>query len=315
MRCHFYDDPILRSPLPVSIFLAGPTAAGVNRTPWRKEAIAWLEAKGFAGTAILPEFRDGFFDERAPVVFGTKIEPERVIPGMRAVSQNILTWETAGIESAAVVLFWMPFALAAPSDPSSLPGFTTRAEVSREIARDPSRVVLGMPAKSLSSGHIRFHAHQAGVTIASTLVDTLEAALKKIATVAVVVVGVIAGMSGMSGMIGCGGGNASPGKSDSKDSRTWPECDTICRQVDALKCDPKAEPTCARDNRCGPLQFECRAATKARLTCMAKKKWSCNAQVGAAVPENDSDCLDIRGTTCEPDEKGHPPPPPPPPKS
>ena len=304
MRCHFYDDAILREALPASLFLAGPTAARVKRTPWRKEALEWLEAKGFGGTVVIPEFRDAFFDERSRIVFGTEVEAARAIPGMRNVSQNILTWETAGIENVSVVLFWMPFALEAKaSDPASLPGFTTRAEVSRELIRDPSRIVLGMPAESLSSAHIRFHAHHAGVTIASTLIETLEGALKKIAAVAVVVLCVVA----------CGGGNASPGKSDSKDSRTWAECDTICRQVDALKCDPKAEPTCARDNRCGPLQFECRSATKARLACMAKKKWSCNAQVGAAVPENDSDCLNIRGTTCDPDEKGYPPPPPPPP--
>jgi hypothetical protein len=76
----------------------------------------------------------------------------------------------------------MPFVIAAADDPASLPGFTTRAEVSRELARDPRRVVLGMPRGALSGGHIRFHAHRAGVAVATTLEDTLAAALARLAS-------------------------------------------------------------------------------------------------------------------------------------
>lgn len=95
---------------------------------------------------------------------------------MRAVSHDILRWETDGIERATVVLFWMPFSIAAEDDPASLPGFTTRAEVSRELARDPSRLVLGMPPGAVSGGHIRFHAHHAGVPVVPTLEEALMAA-------------------------------------------------------------------------------------------------------------------------------------------
>src|SRR5262245_13375245 len=174
MKTLFYDDRIDARPIPRSIFLAGPTARGVRRTPGRADALVQLAARGFAGTAIIPEFRDGLFDELAAKVFA---EPASPVVGMRATSHNILAWETAGIEHATVVLFWMPFAVAAVDDPASLPGFTTRAEVSRELARDPSRIVLGMPAGALSSAHIRYHAHRAGVTIAETLSATVEAAL------------------------------------------------------------------------------------------------------------------------------------------
>jgi hypothetical protein len=100
-------------------------------------------------------------------------------PGMRAVSYNILDWETTGIEHATCVLFWMPFAIAADDDPDSLPGFTTRAEVSRELARAPGRIVLGMPRGALSSGHIRYHAHRGGVPIHDTLAATVDAALAR----------------------------------------------------------------------------------------------------------------------------------------
>ena len=177
MRTWFYDDPLADVPIPSSIFLAGPTARGVRRTPWRAEALAWLEARGFGGTVVVPEPREGLFDDVTSRVFGRAPSP---VPGMRAVSHDILRWETTGIERVTVVLFWMPFAIAAPDDPASLPGFTTRAEVSREIARDPTRIVLGMPARALSASHIRFHAHRAGLSIATTLEETLGAAWARV---------------------------------------------------------------------------------------------------------------------------------------
>jgi len=176
MRTLFYDDVLPHGPIASSVFLAGPTSSGV-RTAWRIEALAQLEASGFTGTVIIPEFRDGTFAELAPKRFG---QPESPVSGMRATSFNILTWETTGIEHASVALFWMPFAIAHADDPASLPGFTTRAEVSRELARDPARIVLGMPATALSGSHIRYHAHLAGVPISTTLEETLEAALTKL---------------------------------------------------------------------------------------------------------------------------------------
>jgi hypothetical protein len=177
MKTHFYDDDLETAQLHRSIFLAGPTSRGVPRTGWRADALAMLEQRGFDGSVLLPEFRDGLFDDFAPRVFGSRPSP---VAGMRDVSFNVLRWETTGIERSTVVLFWMPFCIAAENDPSSLPGFTTRAEVARELARAPSRIVLGMPAGALSGGHIRYHAHAAGVPIATTLDDTLNAALAQL---------------------------------------------------------------------------------------------------------------------------------------
>ncbi len=173
MRTIFYDDPAPTAPLASSIFLAGPTSKS-TRTDWREAAIATLSAKQFTGTVIVPEFRDGAFDVHVQSRFGA---PRSQVPGMRDASYNVLVWETHGIEHATVVLFWMPFALAAIEDRASLPGFTTRAEVSREIVRDPQRVVLGMPTGALSSSHIRFHAHRAGLRIEPSLPETVDAAM------------------------------------------------------------------------------------------------------------------------------------------
>jgi hypothetical protein len=171
----FYDDTDLETLLAArrSIFLAGPTARGVQRTPWRARALELLA--GFDGIAVLPEFRDRPFAERAPQVFGAG---QSAAPGMRSQSYHVLHWETRGIELSTTVLFWMPFTIADEGSPDSLPGFTTRAEVSRELARAPHRIVLGMPPKGvLSAGHIRFHAHRAGLAIYPTLEDTVRAAM------------------------------------------------------------------------------------------------------------------------------------------
>lgn len=73
MLAFFYDDPLQERAIPRSIFLAGPTVRGQGRTPWRAEAMAWLEARGFDGTVLVPEFRQGSFDELARA--GVPISP------------------------------------------------------------------------------------------------------------------------------------------------------------------------------------------------------------------------------------------------
>lgn len=177
MQALFYDDSPLESRLATatsSIFLAGPTARGVSRTPWRHDAMTILERRGFSGAVVVPEFRSSSFSEGAPIHFGDITSP---VPQMRGISYGILRWETCGIERSTVALFWMPFQIGAEDDPGSLPGFTTRAEVSRELAREPRRIVLGMPHGALSSSHIRYHAFQRGVVIHDSLEATVDAAL------------------------------------------------------------------------------------------------------------------------------------------
>lgn len=140
----FYDEPDLEGRLrgQRSIFLAGPTARGVNRTAWRAQALEL--SKDFDGIVVLPEFEQTLFDIGVRTRY---CHGECPVPGMRVESYNVLHWETQGIELVTTVLFWMPFSIAEVNSPDSLPGFTTRAEVSRELARDPKRLVLGMPPK------------------------------------------------------------------------------------------------------------------------------------------------------------------------
>ena len=176
MQTLFYDDHLSTALLTdgrPSIFLAGPTSADY-RTRWRLEALRLLEDRGFSGMVIIPEFRDRLFCEAAADRFADDDCP---VPGMRPASYNILDWETTGIEGVRCVMFWMPFATAGRDASDSLPGFTTRAEVSRELVRAPHRIVLGMPLGAFSSGHIRYHAHRSGVPIYETLKATVNAAL------------------------------------------------------------------------------------------------------------------------------------------
>lgn len=44
------------------------------------------------------------------------------MPGLRATAHRILRWETTDIERASVVLFWIPFVIAAGENPASLTG-------------------------------------------------------------------------------------------------------------------------------------------------------------------------------------------------
>ena len=177
MQILFYDDEVLEPLLaaaPRSIFLAGPTARRVLRTPWRHEVVALLGHRGFTGTVIIPEYRSLSFDDGVARQHGHGDSPVR---HMRAASHAILAWETCGIERSTAVLFWMPFVAGVETDPASMPGFTTRAEVSREMARAPHRIVLGMPPDAFSSSHIRYHAHQGGIPIHDTLEATVDATL------------------------------------------------------------------------------------------------------------------------------------------
>lgn len=168
MRLRFYDDA--PTPAVPSIFLAGPTARTGTRTPWRAEAVRLIEAAGFTGEVVLPEFRDrpfahAFFDDGQP----------STIPGMKRHSQRILEWETGCIDGATVLLAWMPFTIS--DDDASLPGFTTRAEVARAIAMRRPKLQLGMPKGAVSGGHLRFHAHHAGLAITETLPDCVARAI------------------------------------------------------------------------------------------------------------------------------------------
>ncbi len=180
IRSFFYEDPDLAESLPNSIFLAGPTIRGSRLTPWRREAAALLAARGFDGTIVIPEFRGAETRSLTDLIESRFVSPPSPSPDICASTYNILRWETLGIENSALVLFWMPFTDDRTTPESFRPGYTTRAEVGRETARNPGRVVLGMPRVVMSAGHIRYHAFHAGLHIYETLEETVVAALRRL---------------------------------------------------------------------------------------------------------------------------------------
>jgi hypothetical protein len=178
MKLLFYDvrdlAPALKGTR--SVFLAGPTVPQPGITAWRADAVRLFEQAGFEGALVIPEFEVRHYKEAAPTHFG---RPPSPVAGMKDHSYNVLAWETLGIEQSSHVMFWMPFSIGEEHDPDSMPGFTTRAEVARELVRAPRRITLGMTPDALSSAHIRYHAHHAGVSIHPTLEATVAAVLKK----------------------------------------------------------------------------------------------------------------------------------------
>lgn len=69
-----------------TIFLAGCSPRKGQTLNWRKEAIDYLQLQGFKGTVIVPEPRNGQWNDYLDVV----------------------GWETEYLELATKILFWVP---------------------------------------------------------------------------------------------------------------------------------------------------------------------------------------------------------------
>lgn len=165
----YYDDPPLE-PGKLSVFLAGPS----SHVKWRPDAVRLLRDGGFKGSIVIPEFRSGVFDKKR----WDDGKPSTV-PKMTRASERVMQWETDGIDNATVLVVWMPYT--GFDDSRQWTGLSTRGESSRGIAtRRKSRLVLGMPDDAFRSGQDRFHAHRQGITIESSLEDTIAAALRKL---------------------------------------------------------------------------------------------------------------------------------------
>lgn len=185
MRTIFYDDEPLHAWEPRSIFLAGPTARDTVRTPWRAKTIELLEYLRPEGIVIVPEFRNKKFDreyfETLPLGYFTNQVGclSRTIPNMKRSSQNILDWETAGLDNCDVLLVWMPFS-------DELPGKTTRSEVSRAIERaelcrwlcQVPKLVLGTIEDADSGGRIRYDAYRYDIPVFQTLEECCHEAAR-----------------------------------------------------------------------------------------------------------------------------------------
>jgi hypothetical protein len=136
-----------------SIFLAGPTPRQADVASWRPEALRLLEKAGFKGHVFVPEGRDGVF---------------------RHGYESQVQWEEKGLHRADVILFWIPRTL------DTMLGLTTNDEWGTWKAS--GKVVLGTPFSCTTPRvrYQRYYAEQLGAPLASSLEDTVIAALEQL---------------------------------------------------------------------------------------------------------------------------------------
>ena len=139
------------------IFLAGPTVRRLE-TPgvaaWREDALEYLTSVGYTGEVYVPEERFGVVPSSGEMLEGYTSQIE---------------WEEEGLERADVIVFWIP------RDLKVLPGFTTNDEWGYYKAS--GKVVMGYPPDTPKVKYQTHYAHEYGAPVASTLHETLDAAL------------------------------------------------------------------------------------------------------------------------------------------
>lgn len=154
VRCVYAYEPIPAGP---SIFLAGPTPRSADVPSWRPHAVRHLEQTWASGrlSVLIPEPRNG--------EWATDYEDQ-------------VGWETYGLDTATVILFWIPRCL------RTLPGFTTNVEFG--LYARSGRVVLGAPPDCPNPERNRYLiwvAERYGVPVCTTLAEAARAAVRMVA--------------------------------------------------------------------------------------------------------------------------------------
>lgn len=136
------------TPLPKSIFLAGPTPRRAATASWRPEALRILEDLAFDGQVYVPESADwgahGHYDDQ-------------------------LHWEWEALNLCTVAVFWVP------RDLETMPAFTTNVEFGLLI--QSGKLILGFPEAAPKMTYLAKLAGRHGAPVFHTLEDTLKAAL------------------------------------------------------------------------------------------------------------------------------------------
>jgi len=134
-----------------SIFLAGPTPRSSEVKSWRPEALRLLEGNGYDGVVFVPEPRDGNW----ALSYDQQVD-----------------WEDAALNQADCILFWVP------RDLKTMPAFTTNHEHGEWFKS--GKVVLGAPVNAPKMPYLQHKAFQQFEPQASTLENTVKAALEMI---------------------------------------------------------------------------------------------------------------------------------------
>jgi hypothetical protein len=137
-----------RTPLPQSIFLAGPTPRRQDVKSWRPEALETLERLGFNGTVFVPEDSSG----SARFSYDDQVE-----------------WELQALNSATCILFWVPREI------ETMPAFVTNIEFG--MFCDRPNVVLGYPKTAEKMKYLHAQANLRHIMVSHSLEGTCRVAM------------------------------------------------------------------------------------------------------------------------------------------
>ena len=127
-----------------SIFLSGPTPRKIDVLSWRPKAIKWLSMSSFEGTILVPEFKDR-----------TKFTKNFAY-------DKQIAWELLAMEKADKIIFWIDRHL------PDMPAFTTNIEFGCWCAKQPEKIILGIPEGSEKCDYIKYLAKENGIEIYKT---------------------------------------------------------------------------------------------------------------------------------------------------
>jgi nucleoside 2-deoxyribosyltransferase len=137
-----------------SVFLAGPTPRSKDVKGWRKDFVNIFKDEGFEGTLLLPEFED-LKDFTVNFAYNKQIE-----------------WEHEAMERADIILFWIPRTL------PDMPAFTTNTEFGYWIAKNPSKIKLGIPDFAVKCDYIKYMANKENIKINTESTTLISNVLK-----------------------------------------------------------------------------------------------------------------------------------------
>lgn len=124
-----------------SIFLAGPTPRKSDVLSWRPKAIKMISQGSFDGTILMPEFKD-----RNKWSYNFAYDKQ-------------IAWELKAIDVADKIIFWIDRHL------PDMPAFTTNTEFGYWIAKNPEKIILGIPKNSEKCDYIKYLAIENNIDI------------------------------------------------------------------------------------------------------------------------------------------------------